>query len=82
MSHARDLSKLIGLVTEDVQIAASAVDSDTLVSSSLSGLESTTGFGTIGYATPSDLPVGAPAGSQGYVRSNNRFYISRDYQFR
>lgn len=76
MSHARDVSKFVNFVTDDFRVSTSVIDSDIVASSSTKSLEVKTGIGTKGYATPSDLPANAPVGSQGFVTSNNRLYIS------
>ena len=74
MSHARDVSKFVKFITDDYKVAEEFIDSDTLAVSSNKSL--TTSTGTKGYNTPADLPANAPAGTQGFVTSNNRLYIS------
>jgi hypothetical protein len=74
MSHARDVSKFVKFITDDYKVAEEFIDSDTLAVSSNKSLTASTG--TKGYNTPADLPANAPAGTQGFVTSNNRLYIS------
>ena len=74
MSHARDVSKFVKFITDDYRVAEEFIDSDNLAVSSNKSLRASTG--TRGFNTPADLPANARAGSQGFVGSNNRLYIS------
>jgi len=74
MSHARDVSKFVKFITDDYRVAEEFIDSDTLAVSSNKSLIASTG--TKGYNTPADLPANARAGSQAFIGSNNRLYIS------
>ena len=74
MSHARDVSKFVKFITDDYRVAEEFIDSDTLAVTANKSLRASTG--TRGFNTPADLPANARAGSQGFVGSNNRLYIS------
>ena len=76
MSHARDVSKFVNFLTDEYKVSTSVIDSDIVASSTSKGLVLKTGIGKKSYNTPSDLPANDPAGTQGFVTSNNRLYIS------
>ena len=75
MSHARDVASLVKFVTDNYTLSSEFVDSD-IISSSTINVSSNKGLGTKGYSNPNRLPAGAPAGSQAFVNSNNRLYVS------
>ena len=74
MSHARDLAGVVKFVTDDYKVSNDYIDSDTLSVTANKSLATSTG--TKGYSSPDQLPAGAPAGSQAFVSSNNRLYVS------
>lgn len=74
MSHARDVSKFVKFITDDYKVAEEFIDSDTLAVTANKSLRRSTG--TKGYNNPNRLPANAPAGSQAFVNSNNRLYVS------
>jgi hypothetical protein len=74
MSHARDVSKFVKFITDDYRVAEEFIDSDTLSVTTNKSLSISTG--TRGFNTPADLPANTRAGSQAFVSSNNRLYVS------